>query len=256
MKKYNKSDLEILSSTKGLVNLLSKDEPDFDHVLLRLKYRSKLRDLQIEMNNVQNWVVSTDQRLVVIFEGLEFAGKGSAIRAFTRRLNPRSARIVALPKPTKIEEGQWYFKRYISQLPKPGEMVFFDRSWYNRAIVEPVNGFCAHQEYERFMSEVNHFERMIYNDGVMVIKLFLSITKNVQQQRIQLVKNNPLRSWELTEVDLNAQQLWKKYKEYEKRMLDRTDTAEIPWKVIDSNVEESANLDALKYVLSVVPYLD
>ena len=254
--KYSRSDLNKLSSNRGLTYLLRTNPPDFDGALNKLKYRKKLRGLQKEMNKVQNWVVANDKRVVVIFEGLEFAGKGSAIRAFTRRLNPRSARIVALPKPTKMEEGQWYFKRYIGQLPKPGEMVFFDRSWYNRAIVEPVNGFCTKKEYDRFMSEVNHFERMIHNDGIIMIKLFLSIHKEVQKERIEIVRNNPLRSWELTAVDKKAQRLWKKYKVYEKAMFDLTDTAQVPWKVIDSNVQEKANLNALKYVLATIPYLD
>jgi polyphosphate kinase 2 (PPK2 family) len=173
--KLTKSDLQKLSSTRGLIYLLKNGSPDVQSAINRLRYNTELRSLQVDLIKLQNRIVDKGERLLVIFEGGEFAGKGSAIKAFVDFLNPRSARTVALPKPTKAEEGQWYFQRYVMQLPKPGEMVFFDRSWYNRAVVEPVNGFCTNNEYQRFMSEVNHFENMLSNDGISIIKIFLQI---------------------------------------------------------------------------------
>ena len=251
---FSKSDLTKLSSSRGLTYLLSMQIPDPAAVLKRMKYDSNLKKLQIELVKLQNWVVDHSERVMIIFEGGEFAGKGMAIKAFTEHLNPRSARVVALPKPNEIEAGQWYFQRYINQLPKPGEIVFFDRSWYNRAMVEPVNGFCTQKEYDQFMSEVNHFERMIHNDGIIIIKLFMSITKDIQARRIQMVKKNPLRRWELTKVDLNAQKLWDKYQSYEQAILKQTSTKKVPWKVIDGNDPEEAHLAAIKYVLTQIAY--
>lgn len=251
---FSKSDLRKLSSNRGLIYLLASDRPNPEAVLQQLKYDSKLKKLQIELVKLQNWVVEHNQRVMVILEGGEFSGKGMTIKAFTEHLNPRSSRVVALPKPNNIEAGQWYFQRYIIQLPRPGEIVFFDRSWYNRAMVEPVNGFCTTKEYEQFMSEVNHFERMIHNDGLILIKLFLSITKSVQAQRIQMVKKNPLRRWELTKVDLNAQKLWDKYQAYEQAIFKQTSTKKVPWKIVDANNPHLAHLTAISHVLSVVPY--
>lgn len=251
---FSKSDLRKLSSNRGLNYLLSSDPPNPVAVLDRLKYDSQLKVLQIELVKLQNWVVDNNERILIIFEGGEFAGKGLTIKAFTEHMNPRSARVVALPKPNDIEAGQWYFQRYINRLPRPGEIVFFDRSWYNRAMVEPVNGFCTAKEYDQFMSEVNHFERMIHNDGIIIIKLFMSITKEVQASRIKMVQKNPLRRWELTKVDLHAQKLWDKYKTYEQAIFKQTNTKKVPWKVIDGNDPQAAHLAAIKYVLSKIPY--
>ncbi|MCB0665947.1 MAG: polyphosphate kinase 2 [Saprospiraceae bacterium] len=251
---YTKSDLKKLSSTRGLIYLLATDPPEPDAVLKKLKYDSKLKKLQIELVKLQNWVVDQNERVLIIFEGGEFSGKGLTIKAFTEHLNPRSIRVVALPKPNETEAGQWYFQRYIMRLPRPGEMVFFDRSWYNRAMVEPVNGFCTSREYDQFMSEVNHFERMIHNDGIIIVKLFLSITKSVQAERIQMVRKNPLRRWELTKVDLNAQKLWDKYQSYEQAIFKQTSTRKVPWKVIDANDPYLAHIAAIRHVLNLIPY--
>lgn len=248
------ADLKLLSTRKGLIYLLSEDAPDYHGVLHRLKYERVLSHLQIDLLKMQNWVVEKDQRILIIFEGGEFAGKGGAIRAFTEHLNPRSQRTVALPKPTQVEAGQWYFQRYVLQLPRPGELVFFDRSWYNRAMVEPVNKFCTKKEYEQFMSEVNLFESMLDNDGIILIKLYFMISKDVQARRINKVRKNPLRRWELTEVDENAQKLWGTYKKYETAMFDQTNTASVPWKIIDSDKLQEAYLEAIRHVLSTVPF--
>jgi len=220
----NKSDLFLLNTNKGLEYLLQGEQPNFKETIKQLRYEKALVDLQIKMINVQNWVVENDKRVLVVVEGREFSGKGGAIHVFTEHLNPRSIRTVALKTPGPIEMGQWYFKRYIEQLPERGEMVFFDRSWYNRALVEPVNGFCSQKEYTRFMNEVNHFEHMLSEDGIVIIKIYFSISKKEQERRIELVQQNPLRRWELSPVDLRAIELWDDYTKYEKKMFKVTNT--------------------------------
>ncbi|NND34728.1 MAG: polyphosphate kinase 2, partial [Saprospiraceae bacterium] len=219
-----------------------------------INFREEIRRLQIELIHLQNWVVDQEERVLILFEGAEFAGKGTAIRAFMDHLNPRSTRLVALPKPKPSEEGQWYFQRYVMQLPKPGEMVFFDRSWYNRALVEPVNDFCTRKQYQQFMHDVLHFENMICNDGIRLIKIYLSISKTEQAHRIELVRANPLRRWELSNVDLNAQGLWDRHKVYEKKMLKLTNTNASPWVVVDGNDKFRAQLLCLEKVLKIIPY--
>jgi len=233
---------------------LSYNPPDFDLALKELNYSEQLEQLQIKLIQMQNWVVDNNKQLVVIFEGGEFAGKGSAMRAFMRHLNPRSVRSVALPKPTKAEAEQWYFQRYATRLPQAGEIVLFDRSWYNRAVVEPVNGFCSKKAHRQFMAVVNEFEEMVTQDGILIIKIFLSISKKVQAQRIERVRKNPLRRWELTKVDENAQKLWDVYEAYQTKMFEKTNTKAIPWKIIDGNDHFDANLEVLRYVLSTVPW--
>jgi len=254
MPSYSKSDLSKLSTARGILHLLSTAPPDFDLTLKKLNYSQQLEALQTDLIQMQNWIVGKNKRLIVIFEGGEFSGKGSAIRSFMAHLNPRSIRSVALPKPTEEESGQWYFQRYATRLPQAGEIVLFDRSWYNRAVVEPVNGFCSKKAYRQFMEVVNEFEQMIYQDGIIMIKLFLSISKKVQAGRIRRVRNNPLRRWEFTKVDKNAQKLWDKYQSYQSKMFEKTSTKEAPWKIIDGNDPYEANLQAIGHVLSKVPW--
>ena len=170
--RYTKTDLKNLGKTRGIVRLLSQEKTDVDGAILMRRHDQKLKNLQAQLIQLQNRVIEQRKRVVVIFEGGEFAGKGAVIRAFTEHLNPRSYRAVALPKPTSTEKEQWYFRRYISKLPLPGEIAFFDRSWYNRAVVEPVNGFCTMDQHKKFMSEVIDFERMLCSDGVILIKIF------------------------------------------------------------------------------------
>jgi polyphosphate kinase 2 len=251
---FTKEELKILSSSSGLRELLSKENLDFQEALRFLTYRKKLKRLQVELIKLQNWVVENDQRLAVLFEGGEFAGKGGAIRAFMEHMNPRSQRLVALPKPTEKEKGLWYYQRYVMRLPERGEIVFFDRSWYNRALVEPVNDFCTEKEYTRFMSEVNDFERMLSNDGIKIIKFYFSVSKPEQKRRIDEVKKNPLRRWELTPVDLNAQKLWDKYKSYEARLFSLTNSEQVPWVIIEADDKYEAQLNAIRYLIKVIPY--
>jgi len=251
---FKEEELKLLSTSKGIEYLLDTDKPDFKDVLKQLRFERELETLQIEMIKLQTWVAKQGERLLIITEGRDFAGKGPAIRAFVDHLNPRSLRTVALRKPTKLEENQWYFKRYIAEIPEVGEMVFFDRSWYNRAIVEPVNGFCTHSEYKRFMDEVNYFERMLVNDGIRLIKFYFSITKKEQARRIARVKANPLRRWELSPVDLRSQELWDDYTEYKNKMFKKTNKKKNPWTIIDSDDRRDGQLEAIKHVLDIVPY--
>lgn len=249
---FNKDELRLLNSQKGLKYLLRADKLDFKETIKQLTYEEALTEMQIQMIEIQKRVVAQKERIIILVEGREFAGKGGAIHVFTEHLNPRTIRKIALPKPNEIERSQWYFKRYVEQLPVPGEMVFFDRSWYNRAMVEPVNDFCTLEEYERFISEVNNFEQMISGAGVQIIKLFLSISKKEQEKRIELIRNNPLRSWELSAVDKSAVRLWDKYSAYEKKMFKKTNTKANPWFIFRSNDKRIARLQSFKKILEIL----
>ena len=250
----NKEDLDLLNSNKGLKYLLSRKEIDYKSVLEKLKYERRIKELQIELIKMQTWVVKGNKRVMIVFEGRDFAGKGGAIKKFSEHLNPRNMRSVALPKPTVIEQRQWYFRRYIEEFPLPGEIVFFDRSWYNRAMVEPVNQFCSKKQYNRFMSEVNQFEEMLINDGIELIKFYFSISKNELKNRLKDVKSNPLKKWKLSPIDFKAIDLWDEYTMYKERMMEQTNRSNSPWIVIDANNVQKAHLRSMEYVLSHVNY--
>ena len=181
-------------------------------------------------------------------------GKGGAIRRITHHINPRNYRVVALPRPTEQERGQWYFQRYINKLPNPGEIVLFDRSWYNRAVVEPVNGFCTEDEYERFMNEVNNFEEMITHDGIILIKIYFSITKSEQARRFKDIASNPLKRWKMSPVDAQAQELWDTYTKYKERMFEHTNTEKNPWVILKANRKTVARVAVIKHVLDTIRY--
>lgn len=247
-------DIKLLNSKAGLRHLLADDPVDVAGALARTRYDLALRDLQEQLIRVQRWVIEHGERIVVVFEGRDAAGKGGAIRQITGHINPRHFRVVALPKPTEEESGEWYFQRYIRVLPGPGQMVFFDRSWYNRAVVEPVNGFCTSDDYETFMGQVNDFERMQVESGTILIKLYFSIDKDEQKRRFKAIQKDPLSRWKMTKVDEDAQKLWDEYTRYKDAMFARTDTALAPWKVIDANDTLSARLEALRYILNRVPW--
>lgn len=247
-------DVELLNSKIGLKYLFAQKRLDLDKVLYQVRYETELRDLQAQLIKLQEWVISERQRVVIIFEGRDAAGKGGAIRRITAHINPRHYRIVALPKPTADEKDQWYFKRYVDRLPKPGEIVFFDRSWYNRAVVEPVNGFCTDQEYETFMGQVNDFERMITESGAHLLKIYFSISKEEQAKRFQDIKGSPLKKWKMTKVDEQAQSLWDRYTEYKEKMFDHTDNDYAKWKIINADRKTSARIEAAKYILDNIAY--
>lgn len=252
---FSDSDLELLSSKGAIKMMLQQGEQINPARALRyVKYENYLEELQAELIKMQKWVISSKQRLCILFEGRDAAGKGGAIRRITHHLNPRLYDVVALPKPTEEERGQWYFQRYINRLPNLGEITFFDRSWYNRAVVEPVNEFCTQEEYERFMSEVNHFEKMITNDKIILIKFYFSISKEEQAKRFEDIKSDPLKRWKMSPVDEEAQGLWDLYTEYKVKMLKHTDTKQNPWTILKANRKTSARIKAIEHVLSVVPY--
>lgn len=248
------ADVELLNSPLGLKYLFADKKTDVAKALRLAQYEAKLRELQAELIKLQEWVIAHNKKVVILFEGRDSAGKGGAIRRITAHINPRQYRIIALPKPTEEEAGQWYFQRYVNQLPKPGEMVFFDRSWYNRAVVEPVNGFCTEKQYEIFMSEVNEFERMIQNADTYLIKFYFSISKHEQARRFADIKSSPLKRWKITPVDEASQDLWDSYTLYKERMFAETNTENAPWKIIQADQKTSARLEALEHVLACLPY--
>ncbi|MDG1743920.1 MAG: polyphosphate kinase 2 [Polaribacter sp.] len=247
-------DLKKLNSKKGLLALLSKEPLNIERALRYVDYQKKLEKLQVELIRLQTWAIQKEERIIVIFEGRDAAGKGGAIRRLTERINPRHMRIVALSKPTKDERSQWYFQRYIEQLPKAGEIVFFDRSWYNRAVIEPVNGFCTQDEYEVFMNQVNDFERMILQSGIHVVKIYMSISKKEQSKRFADIKSDPLKQWKMTKLDEKAQDLWNDYTEYKNAMFKRTNTKISPWKIIRANRKTDARVNVITHILESIPY--
>ena len=253
----NEENSALLNSKKGLKFLLQgKENLEFDKAIKFVSKEREIKSLQEELIKLQNWVIDNNKRVVILFEGRDAAGKGGAIRKFTHYLNPRHLRKVALPKPTEDELGQWYFQRYINRLPKKGKMVFFDRSWYNRAVVEPVNGFCTQDEYRRFMNQVNEFEKMIIEDGIYLVKFYFSISQNEQARRFEKMKSDPLKKWKMSSVDEKAQELWDVYTEYKKNMFKKTDTKMAPWVILKGNKKMDARVDAIKHVLNTLPYKD
>ncbi|GAA4269205.1 polyphosphate kinase 2 [Hyunsoonleella aestuarii] len=247
-------DLNKLNSKKGIVQFLIDDDISVSKVLRNLNYESRLKSLQEELIKLQHWVEEKKEKIVIIFEGRDAAGKGGAIRRITQHLNPREFKVVALPKPTIEEKGQWYFQRYINQLPREGEIVFFDRSWYNRAIVEPVNGFCSKNEYEIFMSQVNQFERMISESGMRLVKFYFSISKDEQERRFEDIKTSPLKKWKYSPVDQKALELWDNYTYYKKKMFKVTNTKVAPWVIIKANKKTKARVEAIEHLLDIMPY--
>ncbi|GMV49426.1 MAG: polyphosphate kinase 2 [Nitrospira sp.] len=248
------ADLRRVTTKRGLLQLLKSNEMDIEEVKKTLLYEEELRGLQVELVRLQRWVQAGGQRVAILVEGRDAAGKGGTIRRFTEHLNPRAMRVVALPKPTDEEKGQWYFQRYIRQLPNKGEIVFFDRSWYNRAVVEPVMGFCSKKDHQRFLQQVTEFEHMLYEDGVMIIKFWFSISKDEQAKRFEARRQNPLKQWKLSPVDEKAQELWDSYTRYKEEMFSKTHTTFSPWIIVKANDKQAARLESLRYVLNLLPY--
>lgn len=252
--KLIQEDADMLNTNKGLTALLSKEQYNLEKAVRYVKYERRLKKLQVELNRFQAWAIEEKERIIVIFEGRDSAGKGGAIRRITERMNPRHLRIVALPKPTEEERTQWYFQRYVRQFPKSGKIVFFDRSWYNRAVVEPVNGFCTDEEYDVFMNQVNNFEKMITESGIRLVKIYMSISKREQAKRFDNIKKDPLKQWKMTAVDEKAQGLWDKYTEYKNKMFEKTNDGVVPWKIIKANRKTFARIEAINHMLDSIPY--
>ena len=253
-RELSSTELKKLNSKKGLISLLSRDLINIDRTLRSIEYERKLKKLQIEVIKLQTWAINNNERIIVLFEGRDAAGKGGAIRRITERINPRHIKIVALPKPSEDEKTQWYFQRYIEQFPKAGEMVFFNRSWYNRAVLEPVNGFCSQEQYQTFMGQVNNFERMILESGIHLVKIYMSISKKEQAKRFDELKSNPLKQWKLSPVDERAQELWDEYTKYKQAMFEITDTQRSNWKVIKANRKTDARVNTINHILKSIPY--
>ncbi|MBN3806794.1 polyphosphate kinase 2 [Paraburkholderia sp. Ac-20336] len=222
----------------------------------RRHYFRELFRLQGELVKLQDWVVKTGHRLVVVFEGRDAAGKGGAIKRITQRLNPRVCRIAALPAPTSRERTQWYFQRYVAHLPAAGEIVLFDRSWYNRAGVERVMGFCTDEEYEEFFRSVPEFERMLQRSGIQILKYWFSVTDDEQEMRFQARITDPLKQWKLSPMDLESRRRWEAYTHAKEVMLERSHIPESPWWVVDANDKKSARLNCMHHLLNQVPYLE
>jgi polyphosphate kinase 2 len=221
------------------------DSDVYDETLLRL---------QIELQKAMAWIKDKGERVCIVFEGRDAAGKGGSILRLTQHLSPRCARVVALPKPTETERGQWYFQRYVAQMPTRGEMVVFDRSWYNRAGVEPVFGFCTPAETERFLNEAPEFEKMLARDGVRIVKFFLTIGREMQMKRLSERYQDPLARWKISPMDNGAVEKWDAYSQAYDRMLSLSDHAAAPWTIIRANDKKRARLAVIRHVLTVLPY--
>lgn len=234
---------------------LSGDYP-YKTKMRRTDYERKKRDLQVELQKVQKWVTETGQKIVMLFEGRDAAGKGGTIKRFTEHLNPRRARVVALEKPTETERGQWYFQRYIKHLPTEGEMVLFDRSWYNRAGVERVMEFCTPEEYLEFMRQTPELERMMVRSGVRLFKYWFSVGQEEQLTRFESRAQDPLKQWKLSPIDKASLGKWDEYTEAKEAMFFYTDTADAPWTIVKSNDKKRARLACMMHFLNCLPYPD
>lgn len=255
MDELNSKDIKKLNSKRGLKLFLGEDDMTISKALRILNYESKLKKLQEELIKMQQWVESEGEKLVVIFEGRDAAGKGGAIRRLTQNLNPREFNVVALPKPTLEEKQQWYFQRYVKNLPRSGQITFFDRSWYNRAVVEPVNKFCSQSEYSVFINQVNDFEKMLVDSGIRLVKFYFSISKDEQARRFKDIKASPVKKWKFSAVDKAALSLWDDYTNYKKKMFDKTDTEFAPWIVVKANRKMRARVEVIEKLLEIVPYM-
>ncbi|MEZ4523575.1 MAG: polyphosphate kinase 2 [Thermomicrobiales bacterium] len=222
--------------------------------LRRKEYERLKADLQIELLKMQNWVKDTGQRVVILFEGRDAAGKGGTIKRFMEHLNPRGARLVALTIPTETERTQWYFQRYVAHLPSAGEIVFFDRSWYNRAMVERVLGFCTPPEYLEFMRQAPELERMLVRSGIKLIKFYFSVGHEEQLRRFESREIDPLKQWKLSPIDRISVTKWDEYTAAKEAMFFYTDTADVPWTVVKSDDKKRARINAMRYVLDLIPY--
>jgi polyphosphate kinase 2 len=226
----------------------------YKNLMSRKNYERHKYGLQVELLKLQQWVKATGQKVIILFEGRDAAGKGGAIKRFMEHLNPRGSRVVALEKPSEVERGQWYFQRYVQHLPTAGEIVMFDRSWYNRAGVERVMSFCSPDEYTEFMRQCPEFERNLVRSGVHLIKFWFSVSREEQKRRFKERKSHPLKQWKLSPVDMASIDKWSEYTKAKEAMFFYTDTADSPWTVIKSDCKKRARLNAMRYVLHKLPY--
>jgi polyphosphate kinase len=251
----SKNKIMLVQADGTAVDTWREDYP-YVRRLGRRAYAEQKRVLQVELLKLQRWVKDSGARLMVVFEGRDAAGKGGTIKRFTENLNPRGARVVALEKPTEKEQTEWYLQRYVAHLPAAGEIVMFDRSWYNRAGVERVMGFCRPDECMEFLREAPEFERMLARDGITLIKFWFSVSRTEQLRRFVERQTDPVKHWKLSPVDLASLDKWDEYTEAKESMFFFTDLADAPWTVVKSNDKKRARLEAMRYVLSQIPYAD
>ncbi|MBL6668981.1 MAG: polyphosphate kinase 2 [Flavobacteriaceae bacterium] len=252
--KFTPEHLQQSKTRKDLIDIAKANGISLTKALQKIHYEAELEALQSELVNFQQWIAKKQMRVAILFEGRDASGKGGCIKRFKEHLNPRTARVVALTKPTNVERGQWYFRRYIKVLPNPGELVFFDRSWYNRAVVEPVMGFCSNKQYQKFIVQVPEFEHLLYEDNLKIIKFWFSIAKEEQKKRFDARLENPLKQWKFSPVDEKGQSLWKEYTFHKEQMFSKTHTNFSPWIIVKANDKKQARLESIRYVLSQFNY--
>lgn len=249
MAEFDLNDLEKINDKQEIIDFLVEHniikEKKFKE---QLRYEKELKQLQEKLLEIQSKVIQGNKRVLIIFEGRDAAGKGGTISRITEFLNPKKYRVEALPKPTEMEQGQWYFQRYFQKLPNAGEIVFFDRSWYNRAVVEPVFGFCSDEQYTKFIKQVVEVEQLLQDDGIILVKLFLSISKEEQAKRLEERKENELKQWKLGALDQKAQELWEVYTTYIDKMFQQTGTEVSSWIEIETDDKKEARILAMKSI--------
>lgn len=246
----------VLETRDDIRRLFEYGKYPYSKKIPKRTYEARKAKLQVELLKAQEWIKATNQKVVILFEGRDAAGKGGAIKRFMEHLNPRGARVVALDKPTQEEKNQWYFQRYIKHLPTAGEMVLFDRSWYNRAGVERVMNFCSPNEYLEFMREAPELERMFTRSGIILYKYWFSVTKDEQQGRFKSREVEPLKRWKLSPIDRQSFDKWDDYTEAKEAMFFYTDTADAPWTIVKSNDKKRARLECIRHFLNTLPYPD
>ncbi|MEZ5536728.1 MAG: polyphosphate kinase 2 [Thiolinea sp.] len=246
--------LKLQQENQDLLTTISNMKAETKKAVKRRRIEQSLKPYQAELIQLQKYLEKSGRRMIILFEGRDASGKGGTIRRVTRYMNEKHYRVVALGKPTENQRTQWFFQKYIREFPRGGEMVLFDRSWYNRAMVEPVFGFCTEDEYKNFMKGVTGFEKDLVRQGTILVKLYFSVTKDEQERRFKRRKDDPLRQWKLSEVDMQAQERWDDFTNQKYAMLKRTHTSQAPWTVIRSNDKYLARLNAMRVILNAAPY--
>ncbi|PSL03495.1 polyphosphate kinase 2 [Cecembia rubra] len=251
----SKEDLKILNSNIGLKHLLAHKKINLEKALSGAKYELALREIQAELVKMQLWIIANQKKVMVLFHGGDSSEKSGVIRKILSHNNPRHYRVeVNLPHQESSNNGEWYFKKFVEKLPQGGEMVFWDRSWYNRAIIEPVHGLCTQEEYDQFMGQVNDFERMLHESGIQLIKFYLNISMKEQTKRLEDVKSSPLTKWKMTPFDEQSKELWADYKSYKEKMIAHTHTELTPWIEINKEKREEEMIEAARQLLQLIPY--
>ncbi|MES9811887.1 MAG: polyphosphate kinase 2 [Candidatus Thiodiazotropha sp.] len=245
---------ELLNEYERIKQQLGQEKKSDKKAIRRYKREEELKPYQAELIRLQQYLEKTRTRMIILFEGRDAAGKGGTIRRVTRYMNEKHYRVVALGKPTEEQKSQWFFQKYIAQFPRGGEIVLFDRSWYNRAIVEPIFGFCSQEEYDNFMTGCQGFEKDLVRQGTILVKLYFSVTKEEQARRFERRKTDALRQWKLSEIDVQAQDRWDEFSRQKYEMLKNTNTTHAPWTIIRSNDKHLARLNAMRVILNSAPY--